>query len=183
MAKNQDTLIAEIKTAPTIESIEACTKVSLMELAKHFNVVGVKAALKKASIKKLLVRKSVEDQILSEEDLDELEPDPRDIQLTLELRKLELAAEVEKREKELAAEAEQNEREREARAKALQKEFEFKEQELASQEKIALAKLQIESQRPPAPPKDFNVTKQVRLVPPFQEKEVDKYFSHFEKVA
>ena len=159
MAKNQYTLIAEIKAAPTIESIEACTKVSLIELAKHFNVVGVKAALEKACIKKLLVRKLVEDQILSEEDLDELEPDPRDIQLTLELRKLDLAAE-----------AEQREREREARAEALQKEFEFKEQELASKEKFVLAKLQIESQRPPAPSKDFDVTKQVRLVPPFQEK-------------
>ena len=29
----------------------------------------------------------------------------------------------------------------------------------------------------------FDVTKHSRLVPPFQEKEVDKYFLHFEKVA
>ena len=29
----------------------------------------------------------------------------------------------------------------------------------------------------------FDVTKHIRLVPPFQEKEVDKYFQHFEKVA
>ena len=29
----------------------------------------------------------------------------------------------------------------------------------------------------------FDVTKHIRLVPPFQEKEVDKYFLHFEKVA
>ena len=29
----------------------------------------------------------------------------------------------------------------------------------------------------------FDVTKNNRLVPPFQEKEVDKYFLHFEKVA
>ena len=28
-----------------------------------------------------------------------------------------------------------------------------------------------------------DVTKHIRLVPPFQEKEVDKYFLHFEKVA
>ena len=31
--------------------------------------------------------------------------------------------------------------------------------------------------------KTFDVTKHIRLVPPFQEKEVDKYFLHFEKVA
>ena len=30
---------------------------------------------------------------------------------------------------------------------------------------------------------EFDVTKQVRFVPPFQETEVDKYFLHFEKVA
>ena len=29
----------------------------------------------------------------------------------------------------------------------------------------------------------YDVTKHIRLVPPFQEKEVDKYFLHFEKVA
>ena len=29
----------------------------------------------------------------------------------------------------------------------------------------------------------FDVTKHIRLVPPFQEKEVDKYFLHFDKVA
>ena len=29
----------------------------------------------------------------------------------------------------------------------------------------------------------FVVTKHIRFVPPIQEKEVDKYFLHFEKVA
>ena len=29
----------------------------------------------------------------------------------------------------------------------------------------------------------FDVTKHIRLVPPFQEKEIDKYFLHFEKVG
>ena len=29
----------------------------------------------------------------------------------------------------------------------------------------------------------FDVTKHIRLFPPFQEKEADKYFLHFEKVA
>ena len=33
------------------------------------------------------------------------------------------------------------------------------------------------------PTKVFDVTKHISLVPPFQEKEVDKYFLHFEKVA
>ena len=29
----------------------------------------------------------------------------------------------------------------------------------------------------------FDISKQIRFVPPFQEKEVDKYFLHFEKIA
>ena len=29
----------------------------------------------------------------------------------------------------------------------------------------------------------FDVSRQVRLMPPFQEQEVDKFFLHFEKVA
>ena len=29
----------------------------------------------------------------------------------------------------------------------------------------------------------FDPARNIRLVPPFQEKEVDKYFAHFEKVA
>ena len=30
---------------------------------------------------------------------------------------------------------------------------------------------------------NFEVTKHIKLVPPFQETDVDKYFLHFEKVA
>ena len=33
------------------------------------------------------------------------------------------------------------------------------------------------------PKQSFDVTTHIRLVHPFQEKEVDKYFMHFEKVA
>ena len=29
----------------------------------------------------------------------------------------------------------------------------------------------------------FDITKHVRMVPPFQEREVDQYFLHFEKIA
>ena len=39
--------------------------------------------------------------------------------------------------------------------------------------------------RPPGTEKtevSFDVSRQIRLVPPFQEQEVDKFFLHFEKV-
>ena len=61
----------------------------------------------------------------------------------------------------------------------------MREKELAIQLKMC----ELESHPPMTPavmtPKStgFDVSKHIRLVPPFQEKEVDKYFVHFEKIA
>ena len=67
------------------------------------------------------------------------------------------------------------------------KEMELREQELALQLKLKELEIAAASTAPPVPrtsrQAEFDVTKQVRFVPPFQETEVDKYFLHFEKVA
>ena len=65
------------------------------------------------------------------------------------------------------------------------RELELREKELSLQLKLK------ELEKSPAVPTSslsgsaapFDVSKQIRFVPPFQEKEVDKYFLHFEKVA
>ena len=57
------------------------------------------------------------------------------------------------------------------------KEFQLKMVEMEIQDKSKPVPLSLE------PTKIFDVTKHIRLVPPFQEKEVDKYFLHSEKVA
>ena len=52
--------------------------------------------------------------------------------------------------------------------------------------KIKELEIAAASTAPPVPTSrqvEFDVTKQVQFVPPFQETEVDKYFLHFEKVA
>ena len=54
-------------------------------------------------------------------------------------------------------------------------EFQLRMSEIKMQERANQPKQKIEY--------NFEVTKHIRLVPPFQEKEVDKYFLHFEKVA
>ena len=65
------------------------------------------------------------------------------------------------------------------------KELEFKEKELTVQLKMH----ELESHSPVVPAMTatkspgFDVSKHIRLVPPFQEKEVDKYFVHFEKIV
>ena len=78
------------------------------------------------------------------------------------------------------------EREHERENQLKLKELELKEKELSIQLKLR----ELESRPAPIPPTPstatltgFDVSKHIRLVPPFQEKEVDKYFVHFEKIA
>ena len=67
-------------------------------------------------------------------------------------------------------------REREKREeREKEREFQLRMREIEMQERANQPKQTIEY--------NFDVTKHIRLVPPFQEKEVDKYFLHFEKVA
>ena len=78
----------------------------------------------------------------------------------------------------------EREREREnLEREKLQREFRLKEQEL----EIELKKLEIQAKSDSlsgtSKSSVFDFTKHIRMVPPFQEREVDKYFLHFEKVA
>ena len=84
------------------------------------------------------------------------------------MRELELKAEREKRDLELKAEQE----------KAL---LEAEKEAAAREHELKMASL---GKHPPSDKASvFDPARNIRLVPPFQEKEVDKYFAHFEKVA
>ena len=85
-----------------------------------------------------------------------------------ELRELELKAEREKRDLELKAEQE----------KAL---LEAEKEAATHEHELKMASLG--KQSPSDKASVFEPARNSRLVPPFQEKEVDKYFAHFEKVA
>ena len=63
----------------------------------------------------------------------------------------------------------------EKREREKEREFQLRMREIEMQERVNQPKQKIKY--------NFDVTKHIRLVPPFQEKEVDKYFLHFEKVA
>ena len=102
--------------------------------------------------------------------LETVEQEERMHREKLEHEKLRLEMEEREREKE---------RERQERIE-IEKEkldFQLKMKELELQEKTKPKILPLDTS------KTFDVTKHIRLVPPFQEKEVDKYFLHFEKVA
>ena len=85
-----------------------------------------------------------------------------------ELRELELKAEREKRDLELKAEQE----------KAL---LEAEKEAAAREHELKMASLGKHS--PSDKASALDPARNIRLVSPFQEKEVDKYFAHFEKVA
>ena len=61
------------------------------------------------------------------------------------------------------------------REREKEREFQLRMREIEMQERANQLKQKIEY--------NFDVSKRIRLVPPFQEKEVDKYFLHFETVA
>ena len=89
------------------------------------------------------------------------------------------------REREREREREEREREREERERERERE---KREEREKEREFQLRMREIEMQERANQPKqkieyNFDVTKHIRLVHPFQEKEVDKYFLHFEKVA
>ena len=132
-----------------------------------------------------------------------------DIQRQIQLEKLRLEQEERKLEREERIRVEQLKREERMQKEKLEMEEREKEKErqiqrerLEMEERIQKEKLeQAEKERQynlrmkelemqekaKTKPLDlgthFDVTKHIRLVPPFQEKEVDKYFLHFEKVA
>ena len=105
----------------------------------------------------------------------EMEEREKEKQREMEREKLEhekLRLEMEERERE-------KERERQERIEIEKEKLEFhlKMKELELQDKTKPKTLPLDTS------KTFDVTKHIRLIPPFQEKEVDKYFLHFEKVA
>uniref|UniRef100_UPI00358F77FE calponin homology domain-containing protein DDB_G0272472-like n=1 Tax=Myxine glutinosa TaxID=7769 RepID=UPI00358F77FE len=95
----------------------------------------------------------------------------------------------ERREKE---QAEERRAARDLEAEERKAERELKERDMELQQEIKFKELELMRERGEAPPlltgstpnqKTWDVGRHVRLVPPFSEKEVAKFFPHFEKVA
>ena len=108
-----------------------------------------------------------EERRLEREEAQELRLD--ELKEARELRELQLKAEQEKRDLELKAEQQ----------KAL---LEAEKQGAVCEHELKMASLGKHS--PSDKASAFDPARNIRLVPPFQEKkEVDKYFAHFEKVA
>ncbi|KAK0151950.1 hypothetical protein N1851_006690 [Merluccius polli] len=163
---------------PSEELLSGLTKPQLCDLVTHYDLVvtshdknlketlflAVRNQLKtkgilngddseKLQLEKLLAEKEV--RLSREKELEQSR--------TLELRKLEHDLEIKR------LEYETRERERE---------------HALAMKRLELELSQLPQPSPASPPiRGFDVSKNIRLVPPFSEKEVDIYFTHFERVA
>ena len=193
-------VINEIEETRSLEPLKKLKKENLVKVAAHYGITPAIGATKSH------ILNLIKDHCVEHDIIDEVEEKP--IAETAEIVRLKLDFEREKRrlareaEKALqdaqfaeaqkareAAEAEA-EKARELRLAELKEARELRELELkaeadkeaaAREHELKMAGLGIHS------PKDkasaFDPARNIRLVPPFQEKEVDKYFAHFEKVA
>ena len=98
--------------------------------------------------------------------------------LDMEEREKTKQREMEEREKEKQREMEEREKEKH---REMLKEIELEKERMHYDIKMKELELSSKSMPPVSfdPSKVFDVTKHIRLVPPFQEKEVDKYFLYF----
>lgn len=185
--------LVKFTLSPTVEEFDRCRKKDLIVIAEFFNIPVSKEA-KKQCIKDELYRKLVQAGILpadsnvggeaaSEESISfhskggDSSSDPL---IVLRLKELELELKKQEHETQL---------------------LKLKAVEIEADRDIKLRKLDLEAQalhsrpvplprsRPPSSSvsasveTDFDVSRYVRLVPPFREGEVDAYFVAFERIA
>ena len=200
-------VINEIEETRSLEPLKKFKKESLVKVAVHYGITPAVGATKSH------IRNSIRDHCVENDIIDEVEEKPiaetaeivrlkldfereerrlareaekalqdtqfaeaqkaQDLRLAelkeaRELRELELKAEREKRDLELKAEQE----------KAL---LEAEKEAAACEHELKMASLGKHSPLDKA--SAFDPARNIRLVPPFQENDVDKYFAHFEKVA
>ena len=154
---------------PTLSLLSSLKRPQLTEIASYCEL-PVTGSVKKGEIKRLITVYLIDEELVPEEDAEEQLPVNVDCS-TLELKRLEF------QEKEKAREAELKMKELEIREKELSIQLRMK--ELETPLPRARSPVEPTSRRPAM----FDVSKHIKLVPPFQEREVDKYFLHFEKIA
>ena len=157
---NLETFVNE----PSLQVVQTLKKSHLQQIASHFKL-SMTTTMRKDELCKLVMEFLVDEELVPEERLDDPSSHTVDNSV-LELKRLEL---------------QDRERERESQLKL--RELELREKELSVQLKMKELEKAATPVKSPEVPTTFDVSKHIRFVPQFHEKEVDKYFLHFEKVA
>ena len=160
--------------APSQELLNLAKKSDLLDIAAHYELITVNKSMLKQEIKNSLVQFLVDTEILDSSALSLVLV----TQTGLQMRELEIQRQIEFEKLRLEQEKFKIEQERQMQIEKEKLKFdaELKMKELELQN-MTVKRQSLDSGA------HFDVMKHIRLVPPFQEKEVDKYFLHFEKVA
>ena len=182
-----DPQVEDFVSEPTIEKLLKLKREHLISLMSHYGLV-VDKSKRKAQIRDVLISHMVKNDILNDDALEYMSKEEKSD--TLRIREVELEHEKEMRLRELEYEREKLEFEKEQERKRLEQEREKRECEkelklreleimAAEKEKDRVMKIKLEQSKL----EHFDASKYVKFVPPFIEKDVDKYFLLFEKVA
>jgi len=156
--------------APSLQQLKSLKKFQLQQIAKHFKL-DFTTATRKDELSCLITEHLIDEELVS--DTEEPADDPLSPVVdssVVELKCLKLQDQEQEQEANLKL------RELEVREKELLLQLKLRELERATTASST-------SPPPAGPAAPFDISKHIRIVPPFQEKEVDKYFLHFEKVA
>jgi hypothetical protein len=156
--------------SPDVNLIQQLKKAELFEFVEHFSL-DVKQSARKLEVRNAVILYLINERILDRSAMSlvvELEKVTRDYSQEIQLKQLE---------REIEKERFEQERER------------FAQEHRKREHEIQIKQLEIENQRlrnkeaeiRNASKMDFDVVKNARLVPKFHEKDVDKFFVHFEK--
>ena len=196
--------------SPSQELLNLAKKSDLLDIAAHYEVPSVNKSMLKQEIKNILVQFLVDKDILDSSALSlvlvtqtGLQMQELEIQKQIELEKLRLEQEklrmemeervqkermeMEAREKEKERQMQKERMEMEEREKEKERQIQIEREKIKFDTELRMKELEMQNMTVKRQPLEsgvhFDITKHIRLVPPFQEKEVDKYFLHFEKVA
>ena len=193
-------VINEIEETRSLEPLKKLKKENLVKVAAHYRITPAIGATK-SHILNLIKDHCVEHDIIDEVEEKPIAETAEIVRLKLDFEREErrLAREAEKalQDAQLAAQLAEAEKARELRLAELKEARELRELELKAEKEKALLAAELEAaarehelkmaslgkHSPSDKASAFDPARNIRLVPPFQEKEVDKYFAHFEKVA
>lgn len=158
-------------SSPSIEGLLKLRKDDLIEIGNRLEL-EIKKSYRKTQLAKIIAEHMVDNDVFDDEVLSQFPvetPELSQSQVEIEKARIEARARTEA----AKVEAETARLEAETRAKT----------------DVEIARIAQETQireldyRREASQNEFDVTKQVRLVPPFSEEDIDKYLLQFEKVA
>ena len=196
-------VINEIEETRSLEPLKKFKKENLIKVAAHYGITPAVGATK-SHILDLIKDHCVENDIIDEVEEKPTAETAEVVKLKLEFQREERRLEREERrlereEAQKARDADKAAREeaRDLRLAELKEARELRELELKAEQEKALLEAEKEAaarehelkmaslgkHSPSDKASAFDPARNIRLVPPFQEKEVDKYFAHFEKVA